>query len=343
MLDFNQTPRAAPQPAPQPGADAATVPLPTDNTAREAGQLRERFFPGFFEILVPAVTSAIPQIVQVFRNENQLRDPANRQSPEAIERFLPQLLSVVGPVLSHVVPILVDQIQNAVQQRSIPRDTNVDARVPEELLPSLLGGVVPPIVSNLPTILQQIAGMFGGLVGGGRDATIPLPRLVDAEVSSRFLGPVLQAVLPAITSNLPILFNLINGVSRSDSRDVGVSWEDFAQTNRLWDNDVISVQLTPIDDPNSIEIALELAAHKTWWKGIQVQDDNGSVVREISVQDNRKSDSTRVDARILLDASGYLLFMKGKAFNIHTGMYRLATGGLNQLRGQRATFFWSAD
>jgi hypothetical protein len=84
-------------------------------------------------------------------------------------------------------------------------------------------------------------------------------------------------------------------------------------------------------DPNSVV------------RRIQIQDDNGGFVAEIGVQDNRKYDVVRVDARTILDPGGYLVFKKAKAFGIHTGMYRLATGGLSQLRGQRATFYWYAD
>lgn len=304
--------------------------------AEDVQQPMERFFPGCFEILLPAITSVIPQIVQSFRNENQSRDLATRQSPAAIDRFLPQLLSLIGPVLNQVIPPLISQIQNAREVRS--EAATADSDPLERFLPVIFGGVVPPIVAALPSILQQ-------LLGGGTRSSAATPRLIDAETSTRYLGPILQSVLPAIATNLPQLFDLIlgRGGSGPQTRDLGVSWQDFTQTHRLWDNDNISVRLEPIDDANAVEIALEVPAHKTWWKSIQLQDDNGSTIHEVWVQDSKKSDSHRVEARILLETGGYLLFSKAKAFGIHTGMYRLSTAGLNDLRGQRAIFYWYAD
>ena len=169
------------------------------------------------------------------------------------------------------------------------------------------------------------------------------PLLVDAEMTQRFVLPSIQSIMTGVQQVLPQLFTLLTE-SRSMPRDTGITWQDLQSTKRLWDNDNIAVQdLTPIDNPDEIEIVLELAPHKTWWKGVQLQDDNGGFITEIGVQDRNKVASVRIRADQLLDPGGYLVFMKAKLFGVHTGMYRLGTGGLEQLRGKRVHFFWYAD
>ncbi|MDX3619237.1 hypothetical protein [Streptomyces europaeiscabiei] len=303
----------------------------------------ERFFPGCFEILLPAISTALPHIFAAFRVENHSRTAEAALSDQELDRAFAELLSLVAPLLSEVLPVLIEQIHDFGEQRARAGAGPVDDEALERFLPPLLGALVPVLVEALPPALQGVGGLIGGLFGVGREGEPPLPHVIDSEVSSRFLGPILQALLPAVAESLPVLFSLITGQGSQVSRDMGVSWADFADRHRLWDNDMIRVWTEPIDDPNAVEIALELARHKTWGKAIQVEDDSGGFVAEVSVKDSKKVDVVRVDARTIVDADGYLLFKKAKLFGVMTGMYRLKTGGLQQLRGRRATFYWSAD
>ena len=304
----------------------------------------ERFFPGCFEILMPAISAALPHVINAFREQTRAQDGSVLETQEAMERSLTELFTMLTPVLNQVLPVLIEQIRDAGSARAAAGETVLDDETLERFLPQLLGAILPPLVSSLPPALQGVGGLLGGLFGGGREADSPVPRVVDAEVSARFLGPLLQAIVPAVTANLPQLFALITGQRGVTTRDTGVSWHDFLETNRLWDNDNIAVWTEPIDDANAVEIALQLAPHKSWWKGIEIQDDNGSTITEIGVQDSEKYASVRVDARSILDPGGYLVFKKAKLFGVHTGMYRLATGGLSEeLKGKKATFYWYAD
>ncbi|MCX5009306.1 hypothetical protein OHB05_43120 [Streptomyces sp. NBC_00638] len=296
----------------------------------------ECFFPGCFEILLPAITTAVPQIFAAFRSENESRATELARSGKAMDRSLAELVSLVGPLLSEVLPVLIEMIHDAGGAEGL------DDEALERFLPDLLGALVPVLVNALPSALQSVGGLLGGLFGTGRDSAAALPRVVDTEVSSRFLGPLLQAFLPAVAAGLPRLVALITGQGAPASRDTAVTWQDFTKITRFWDNDIISLSSEPIDDPNTVEVAILIPDHMTWWKGVQIQDDNGGFVAEIGVQDGHKYDVVRVDARLLLEPNGYLVFKKAKAFGIHTGMYRLATGGLDQLRGRRTTFHWSA-
>ena len=335
-------------------ADQANGMAPTAGLTAPPTPSLERFFPGCFEILLPAVTAALPQIFAAFRVENQSRTAEAALSDQELDRAFAELLSLVAPLLSDVLPVLIEQIHEFGEQRAAAGEGPVDDEALERFLPPLLGALVPVLVEALPPALQGVGGMLGGVIGGaigdlfgdgrdGRDGRASLPDLIDSEVSSRFLGPILQALLPAVVESLPALFSLISGQGSPLSRDMSVIWADFADRHRLWDNDMIQVWTEPIDDPNAVEIALELAPHKTWEKAIQVQDDSGGFVAEVSVKNSKKTDVVRVDARTVLDANGYLLFKKAKLFGVMTGVYRLQTGGQQQLRGRRATFYWSAD
>jgi hypothetical protein len=304
-------------------------------TVEQPEESLDRFFPGFYEVLLPAASALVPEVIKMFQSrEAQSEDPEGSR-----DRDLSQILAVLGPVLTQAVPVLIDEISKVAQQRSRDgADPTPDDEALERFFPALLGALVPTLVSSLPTAIQSISGLFAR----GRDGQVPQPRVVDSEVTTRFLGPVFQLLAPTLASTLPQLFSIVTGAA---PRDIGVSWLDFTETNRLQDNDNIAlINNDPLDDPNATEIVLELAPHKTWWKGIQIQDGSGAYVDEIGVQDNNKIASVRVSSQILVDPGGYLLFLKAKAFGIHTGMYRLNCGGLaDQLRGRRAQFYWYAD
>jgi hypothetical protein len=329
------TPERAPARTPSTGTSRGPISAAPVATGQQPEESLDRFFPGFFEILLPAASAVVPEVVKMFQSrEAQSDDPDG-----AYERDLSQILATLGPVLTQVVPLLIDEISTVAQQRSRDgADPTLDDEALERFFPALLGTLIPPLVSTLPGAIQKISGLFGA----GRDGQVPLPRVVDSEVTTRFLGPIFQVLAPTLASTLPSLFSLVTGAAK---RDIGVSWLDFTETNRLSDNDNVAlINNEPIGDPNMTEVVLELAPHKTWWKGIQVQDGTGAYVDEIGVQDNNKVASLTVASQILVDPGGYLLFMKAKAFGVHTGMYRLNCGGLGeQLRGRRAHFYWYAD
>jgi hypothetical protein len=331
------------------GATSQRVPTQTRSRSTSRGQVSaqqvasgqepaeslDRFFPGFYEVLLPAATALVPEIIKMF----QSREAESADRERAYDRDLSQLLAVLGPLLTQVVPVVIDEISNITQQRSRDgADPIPDDEALERFFPALLGALVPTLVSALPAAIQEISSLFGN----GRDGQVPLPRVVDSEVTTRFLGPVFQLLAPTLAATLPQLFSIITGAA---GRDIGMSWLDFTETNRLQDNDsIVLINNEPIDDSSMTEIVLELAPHKTWWKGIQIQDPGGAYVDEIGVQDDNKVASVRVPSQILVDPGGYLLFMKAKMFGVHTGMYRLNCGGLaEQLRGRRATFYWYAD
>lgn len=335
------------EPAP-PGTAPSTV---GGATAVEADDLAP-LLAGFQTIFGQAVNAALPHIFNLFRAEAQARN-GTRTSEADVDRSLTDFLSLLQPVVSQLVPFLVEQVtaeQRARSSRGMPE--TLDREAQDRFWGALVSAAVPLIVNNLPGIVNEVGnsfspgGMFGGLFGGRAypqavpSEEIALP-VADREMVARFWGPLLNVVGTALSACLPELFNVVQG--RGVSRDHTITWDDLTVRNRLWDNDVIVVVgIGEAADPNTIELVLELAWPKTWWKAIQVQDDNGSFITEVAVQDNARISETTVPADFIL-RGGYLLFMKAKMFGIHTGMYRMSTGGMDELRGRRVHFLWAAD
>ncbi|MGD9530222.1 hypothetical protein [Pseudonocardia sp.] len=263
------------------------------------------------------------------------------EAARALEQY--QLAQVVTQITQDCTPALVDAMRQEVESRSSRGESgDLDQEALERSWGFLASLVVDQVIKHAPAAIKAATKAVGSIVGS-RDVDQLDPLLVDTETMQRFVLPSISNVLTCVQSCMPQLFSLLTA-KREIPRDTGISWQDLESTKRLWDNDCISLlSLNPIDNPNEIEIVLELAPHKTWWKGIQVQDDNGSAVAEIGVQDRTKVASVRVPSVQLLDPGGYLVFMKAKMFGIHTGMYRLATGGLSQLAGHSAHFYWYAD
>jgi hypothetical protein len=254
-----------------------------------------------------------------------------------------QLTQVVAELTQKCTPAIIDALRQTVQERAGRGETgDVDDEAMERGWGFLASVIADQVLKFAPDAIKLATKALGGVVGS-RDVDQYAPLLVDTETTQRFVLPSLSAIMAGVQGCLPQLFSLLTS-DREIPRDTGISWQDLTTTKRLWDNDNIAVlPMAPIDNPDEIEIVLELAPHKTWWKGIQVQDDNGSPIAEIGVQDRQKVATTRVNAQQLLSPGGYLVFMKAKFLGIHTGMYRLATGGLNQLKGQRVHFYWYAD
>jgi hypothetical protein len=319
------------------GTAVATAPAVVDARSTPL----EALFPGAFGILFPAVLSAIPQILSLFRDGpptegNNPVEPAQ----DANSRFLPELLMFLGPLLSQVVPAIIQQIQSS--GRMAPGASDDDkAEAMERALPDVLGAAVKPLVTSLRSSLAQSQVLFPNHVKDG--APLGLPRMVRSEVSGGFLGMLVQVILPAISSVLPDLFGLVNGDAPAGrDRELPVNWADFKQTHRLHDNDNITVRFEPIDDRDYAEFVVELGGGVSWWKGLQVQNDSGNRIVEVSVQNRGSSPVARVRCDDILNG-GSLQFLKAKFFGAHTPMYHLQTNNAEELRGQRATFYWSAD
>ncbi|MDQ1060411.1 hypothetical protein QFZ23_004312 [Arthrobacter globiformis] len=295
---------------------------------------------GLWDALWPAVTQTLPVVFDLFRSQATSADSdGSRDSRVAAERDIAQFMTCLQPIMNALIPSLVDIFRDEAGQRaSRGEPAEPDSEAIERFWPALLSAAIPIVVDNLPAAIKTVSGFFRGpgMNGDGKEATADV-FIADQEVSARFLGPLLQVLVPALSGTLPEIFKLVSGGGRS--RDMTLSWNDFTSTHRLFDNDVVEVKdAKDLGDPRSLKVTLELASHKSWWKGIQALDDNGDVIAEIGVDGRAPVSEMTVSA----DAIRYLVFGKAKMFGVHTWMYRLATAGLG-LEGKQITFGWLAD
>jgi hypothetical protein len=314
-----------------PGASRGTATTGAGVTTDRADLERD-----MWDLVWPAVTQVLPKVFDLFRSEAGASSQDGRAIQGAAERDFAQFMGCVQPVLSALIPLLVDLSRDDADKRaSRGEPVEPDSQAVDRFWGALLSAAIPFVVEHLPDAIDAVSGVFRG---DSADAAKKSISLADREVSARFLGPLLGICIPALSGVIPEIFKLVSGQGRG-SRDVPVSWNDFTTTHRFWDNDVISLgSATDTGDASTVVIRLRLAAHKTWWKGIQAMDDNGTVISEIGVQDNSKVAAMTVSASALR----YLSFGKAKLFGIHTWMYRLPTQGLG-FAGKDLTFNWDAD
>lgn len=380
MTSTSQSPRRAPQRT-STGPASSTTRGGTQTTAPSTqlpAEVDAELVPRFLNFLIPAVTSAAtallpkfaPQVggaigglfgndgakvgtgiggaigglfggrgvalapVDVLLVENEVNRAIEEQ----------QVLQVVTLLAQRCAPAIIEAMKQTVQGRATRGDAGeIDDETMERSWGFLTSVIADAICAHAPDAITVVTKALGSVVGS-RDIDEYAPLLVDTEMTQRFVMPSMVAVMTGVQSVLPQLFSLLTN-DREIPRDTGISWQDLETTKRLWDNDNIAILgVSPLDNPDETELVLELAPHKTWWKGIELQDDNGAFLAEIGVQDRSKVASIRIRAQQLLSPGGYLVFKKAKAFGVHTGMYRLATGGLDrQLKGQRVHIYWYAD
>jgi hypothetical protein len=119
-----------------------------------------------------------------------------------------------------------------------------------------------------------------------------------------------------------------------------LDWSDLERSQRLPDRDVVSVSYDDID-PDTTEIALQLARPLDWWKGIQTL--NGTNAQIAFTEAEGRDGAAGPDAVPSGDLAtgGHLVMWKAKTFGVHTPMYALAD--LEHIKGKRVTFRWIAD
>jgi hypothetical protein len=119
-----------------------------------------------------------------------------------------------------------------------------------------------------------------------------------------------------------------------------IDWSDVEQSKRLQDGDVVSAT-TEDATPATTQFELDLAPHKTWWKGLQVLDNTDAQIGFLEVQDDNKMSEVLSVPSADIEVGGKLVLWKAKMFGVHTPMYVLAD--LEAKAGQKVIFRWSAD
>jgi hypothetical protein len=248
-----------------------------------------------------------------------------------------QLDDIVGQVIERTLPVVIDEmLRDFADRGSRGEGGPADDEVMERFWGKAFGKIAGAIADELPWAIKKVTQYLGD--GGSRDANTIDPLMVDPEIAQRFWGPTFSAVISSIQSTLPALFQQAAGGARGvPAGDGRITWQDLEQTRRLarGDNITLTAQ-SSIDDPDTVEIALELPPHKSWWKGIQVRGANDSLIGSVDVEGEVKTGSVRVPADALSASGACLLFTKAD------GVYKLPASELPPLGGQRVNFYWYA-
>jgi hypothetical protein len=360
-------PAAPPAPAAPTAAPAAGGPLqlPGEQTTPPTagdGQDLERWWNPVKSILKKYVPVLMPHVLNMMRAqaEAQSRSGDPRDIQVNVDEQVAQFQALLDPCLDLMVPMLIEQgVQENEARTSRGEPDDLSQQNIDRFWGAALAAGIPLLVENLPAITKEVGvafspggafgkgGFFSGLFGREYRARVDEQKLetavavVDTEMVARFWGPLTTVLGGCFQQAIPHIFKLIQG--RGDPREYGISLHDLQVTNRLWDNDVIAlVGIGGAADPNTTEFVLELAWHKSWWKGLQIRDDNGAPIGEIGVQDRNKVAEMAVPTDYFVHG-GYLVFGKAKLFGAHTWMYQLSTNGMDNWKGQRLHFVWTAD
>jgi hypothetical protein len=170
---------------------APTVPSPVP-TAAESG---DKFFP-LAAVLLPAVVSAMPSIIQAIQGQNRdLITPS--RDPEDVQRDFLSVLSAIVPQVLQSIPGIISTFSGS---RDLPRND-------EEVATRWFGGLMSVFV---PQLIQAVPPLVSAFAGGRRDL-LPSTRATDPEVATRFFGPLLGGLAGPLMQSLPQVISMFTG------------------------------------------------------------------------------------------------------------------------------------
>jgi hypothetical protein len=180
----------------------------TSTAAAPSPEDAQRFFGA---ILGPIIANVVPQVASgilgmLQQRRRELGMPEQRDAA-SVERDLQSILASLLPKLIEAVPT----IAGALSGRPAPRSTEEEG---QRFLP-ILGAILPAVISAVPGIISAFNRQRGAA-----DAT--QPSISNPDVAQRFLGPLLQTIVPPLLQSAPTILQSIFGggrdVSQSGSR-----------------------------------------------------------------------------------------------------------------------------
>jgi hypothetical protein len=182
----------------------AVKPAPDHDAQRLFGGI----LTGLVSTVVPKIATGILGLLRQRRRE--LGIPEQRDAA-ATERDLQSILNSLLPKLIEAVPV----IANALSGKPAPRGAEEEGH---RFLP-MLGVVLPAVIAAVPEIVSAFNRQRGA------DPT--QPPISNPEVAERFIGPLMQTLVPQLVQSAPaVLQSIFAGGSRDvsqtplrDSRD----------------------------------------------------------------------------------------------------------------------------
>ncbi|WP_157930473.1 hypothetical protein [Glycomyces xiaoerkulensis] len=157
-----------------------------------ASEIQERFLPALGAIL-PSVVSAVPSIIDGIKQGSRDLIPETRD-PQQQERDFMSVIGAITPEIVEAIPQVLEAVQSS--SRNLPRDE-------DEATVRLFGSILPPLAEGIIKSAPHIANAF---LEGRREMPT---RISDPEMTSRFVGPLLGAAVPALLPQVPKLIQAL--------------------------------------------------------------------------------------------------------------------------------------
>jgi hypothetical protein len=182
----------------------AAAPSPDQDSQRFFGGI----LGGIIANVVPKIATGILGMLQQRRRE--LGIPEQRDAA-SVERDLQSILASLLPKLLDAVPM----IAGALSGKPAPRSTEEES---QRFLP-FLAAIIPAVISAVPGII--------GAFNRQRGADATQPSISNPDVAERFLGPLMQTLVPQLLQSAPSILESIFGgrrdVSNGGRRDVSTA------------------------------------------------------------------------------------------------------------------------
>ena len=185
------------------GPDMAGTPTTAapSTTIPSSDQDAQRFFGGILggivSSVVPKIATGILGMLQQKRRELGLPEQRDAAS---MERDLQSILASLLPKLLDAVPM----IAGAMSGKPAPRSTEEES---QRFLP-FLAAVLPAVISAVPGIVSAFNRQRGA---DGAEPSISNP-----DVAERFIGPLMQTLVPQLLQSAPAILGSIFGGGRRD-------------------------------------------------------------------------------------------------------------------------------
>jgi hypothetical protein len=175
----------------------------------------QRFLGG---ILGPIITNVVPHIAtgilgMLQQRRRELGLPEQRDAA-SVERDLQSILASLLPKLLDAVPV----IAGALSGKPAPRSTEEES---QRFLP-ILGAILPAVISAVPGIISAFNQRRGV------DAT--QPSISNPDVAERFLGPLMQVLVPPLVQSAPAILQSIFG----GGRGVSAGAQQGSRESNVW-------------------------------------------------------------------------------------------------------------
>jgi hypothetical protein len=170
---------------------------PTTAGDQDAQRLFGSILSGIVQNVLPKVATGIIGMLQQKRRELGLPEQRDAAS---VERDLQSILSSLLPKLIEAVPMIASSLSG----KPAPRSTEEES---QRFLP-FLAALIPAVISAAPGIISAFNRRRG--VDGVE------PSISNPEVAERFIGPLLQTLVPQLLQSAPSILGSIFGGGRRD-------------------------------------------------------------------------------------------------------------------------------